>query len=110
MPAAAIARDAGTFRQIILPDLLIVAPTGITDQQLAGLKKITGVRNMIAFDGAKINAGRWPVNVIGVNPAPVRSLVPLPTASNQALWTAPASGHFVASRAAHGRPGPRPRA
>ena len=107
MPAAAIARDAGTFRQIILPDLLIVAPTGITDQQLAGLKKITGVRNMIAFDGAKINAGRWPVNVIGVNPATFRSWVPLRTASNQALWTALASGQFVASRAAQGSLGLR---
>src|SRR5260370_8637283 len=62
---------------------------------------------MIAFDGAKINAGRWPVNVIGVNPATFRSWVPLRTASNQALWTALASGQFVASRAAQGSRGLR---
>ncbi len=99
MSAAAAARDAGTFRQIILPDLLIVAPTGLTDQQVAGLNKITGIRNLVAFDGAEIKAGNRPVSVIGVNPATFRSWVPLRTASNQAFWTALASGEFVASQA-----------
>ncbi len=102
MSAAAIARDAGVFRQIILPDLLVVVPTGITDQQLTRLSKITGIRHMIAFDGAEIKAGNQAVNVIGVNPATFRSWVPLQTASNQAFWTALASGQFVAARSARG--------
>ncbi|HEX4660381.1 MAG TPA: lytic transglycosylase domain-containing protein [Streptosporangiaceae bacterium] len=102
MSAAAIARDAGVFRQIILPDLLVVVPTGITDQQLTRLSKITGIRHMIAFDGAEIKAGNRAVNVIGVNPATFRSWVPLQTASNQAFWTALASGQFVAARSARG--------
>src|ERR1700683_5440418 len=46
-----------SFRQIILPDLLIVSPAGLTSQQLTRLNKISGVRNMIAFDGAEIKAG-----------------------------------------------------
>jgi hypothetical protein len=96
-------RDPGSFRQIILPDLLAVAPHGLTDQQLAELNKITGVRNTIAFDGAEIKAGDRPVSVIGVNPATFRSWVPLSTASNQAFWTALAGGDFVASQAASGR-------
>jgi hypothetical protein len=103
MSAAEAAREAGSFRQIILPDLLVVAPSGITEHQLAGLKKITGLRNMIAFDGAEIQAGGRPVSVIGVNPATFRSWVPLRTASNQAFWTALASGEFVASQAARSR-------
>src|SRR5258708_4197385 len=107
MSAAEIARDAGTFRQIILPDLLIVAPAGLTDQHLAALNKITGVRNMIAFDGAQIDVGNRAVNVIGVNPATFRSWVPLQTASNQAFWTALASGKFLASPAAYSRLGLR---
>jgi Transglycosylase SLT domain len=107
MSAADIARDAGTFRQIILPDLLIVAPSGLTGQHLAALNKISGVKNMIAFDGAQIKAGNRPVNVIGVNPATFRSWVPLQTASNQAFWTALASGKFVASPAARSRLGLR---
>jgi Transglycosylase SLT domain len=91
---------AASFRQIILPDLLIVSPTGLTSQQLTSLAKITGVRNMIAFDGAEIKAGTQPVSVIGVNPAQFRSWVPLQTASDQPFWTALASGEFVASQAA----------
>jgi Transglycosylase SLT domain len=105
MSPAEIVRDAGKFRQIILPDLLVVAPAGITDQELALLGKIRGVRHMIAFDGAAIKAGSRQVNVVGVNPATFRSWVPLQTASNQAFWTALASGQFVASQAAQTRLG-----
>jgi hypothetical protein len=89
-----------SFGQIILPDLLIVTPNGLTVQQIAGLRKISGVRNMITFDGARISVGGQPVNVIGVNPATFRSWVPLQTASDQQLWTALSSGEFVAAAAA----------
>ncbi len=88
------------FRQIILPDLLIVAPKGLTAGQVASLRKITGVRNLITFDGAEITAGGQSVSVIGVNPDTFRSWVPLRTASNQAFWTALADGDFVAASGA----------
>jgi len=97
------ARQASAFRQIILPDLLIVAPKGLTRQQIAELRKITGVRNMITFDGAQITAGGRYVNVIGVNPATFRSWVPLRTASDQQFWTALSDGDFVASLPARDR-------
>jgi len=99
-PAAAARTAATSFRQIILPDLLVVLRAGFTSQQLASLSKITGVRDMIAFDGAEIKAGSQPVSVIGVDPAQFRSWVPLQTASDQSFWTALADGEFVASPAA----------
>jgi hypothetical protein len=94
------AAEAGAFRQIILPDLLIVAPSGLTRGEIARLGKIHGLRNMITFDGARITAGGRQVSVIGVNPATFRSWVPLRTASDQAFWTALSSGDFVASQTA----------
>ena len=94
------ARQASAFRQIFLPDLLIVAPRGLTGSQLARLRKIRGLRGMITFDGAQITAGGRPVSVIGVDPATFRSWVPLRTASDQAFWTALSKGDFVASAAA----------
>jgi Transglycosylase SLT domain len=97
---AKTAAQAGSFRQIILPDLLIVAPKGLTARQIARLGKIRGLRSMITFDGAEITAGGRAVSVIGVNPATFRSWVPLRTASDQAFWTALASGDFVAAPAA----------
>lgn len=98
--AAREAVEAGSFRQIILPDLLIVAPSGLTARQIARLGKVRGLRNMITFDGARITTGGRPVSVIGVNPATFRSWVPLRTASDQAFWTALSSGDFVADQAA----------
>src|SRR5215469_3944600 len=98
--AASAAAEAGSFRQITLPDLLIVAPSGLTARQIGQLGKIRGLRSMITFDGAQITAGGQPVSVIGVNPSTFRSWVPLSTASDQAFWTALASGDFVAAQAA----------
>jgi hypothetical protein len=93
-PARAQARS---FRRIIIPDLLIVAPKGLTSRDVARLGRIAGVRNMIAFDGAQITAGGRTVNAIGVNPVAFRSWVPLRTASDQPFWTALSRGEFVAA-------------
>ena len=93
----ASAAQARSFRRIILPDLLIVAPRGLTRRDIARLRKIAGVRNTISFDGAQITAGGRSVNVIGVDPATFRSWVPLRTASDQPFWTALSSGEFVAA-------------
>jgi hypothetical protein len=95
--------QASSFRQIILPDLLIVAPKGLTPAQISRLRKISGMRDLITFDGAQITAGGRPVSVIGVNPATFRSWVPLKTASDQAFWSALSRGDFVASASAAGR-------
>jgi hypothetical protein len=80
--------------------MLIVAPTGLTADQVAALRAIHGLRNLITFDGAQITAGGRSVNVIGVNPATFRSWVPLRTASDQPFWSALSKGDFVASTSA----------
>ncbi len=98
--AAAQARDRTAFRRIILPDLLVVAPAGLTSAEIARLGKTAHVRNMIVFDGAEITAGGRRASVIGVNPDQFRSWVPLRTASDQVLWTTLADGGFVAAPAA----------
>jgi hypothetical protein len=86
-----------TFRQIILPDLLIVAPHGLTAGQIGELRAVPGVRNMITFAGARITVGGVRASAIGVNPEALRSWVPLGTASNEPFWTALARGEFVAA-------------
>jgi hypothetical protein len=105
--SSARAATDSSFSQIILPDLLIVAPKGLSPQQIARLHAIKGIRDMITFDGAEITAGGQPVSVIGVNPATFRSWVPLSTASDQAVWSALGRGDFVASQAAAARLGLR---
>jgi Transglycosylase SLT domain len=91
------ATDASAFRQIILPDLLIVAPHGLSPGQISALRAVPGVRNMITFAGARITVGGVRVSAIGANPEALRSWVPLATASDQAFWTDLTRGEFVAA-------------
>jgi hypothetical protein len=112
-PAASPAASPGAGnpaaqQQIILPDLLLVAPKGLSARQIARIGKVAGVRNVITADGAAIKIGSQPVNVLGVSPQQFRSWTPLATASDQSLWTALASGRFVASPDAAKRLGLRP--
>jgi hypothetical protein len=108
-PALAIARQSASgtpdngssFRQITLPDLLIVAPKGLTSAQITKLGAIPGLRDMATFDGAQLTVGGAPVSVLGVNPSTLRSWVPLRAASDQAFWTALAAGEFVAQTPAN---------
>ncbi len=93
--SAAVATS--TFRQIILPDLLIVAPKGLTPGRIAALRAVQGVTNVITFAAATITVGGVRVSAIGVDPAALRSWVPLATASDQPFWSDLASGEFVAA-------------
>jgi hypothetical protein len=90
------------WREIILPDLAVVDPHGLSVADVARLGKLRGVRNVLAVDGAAINVRGHRVNVIGVDAQQLRSWTPLATASNQRLWAALASGDFASSgRARH---------
>jgi Transglycosylase SLT domain len=95
-PSPATATKA-SYSGIILPDLLIVMPSGLTGPQIAGLRQIKGVRKMITFDGAEISVSGRQASVIGVNPDQFRSWVPLASATDQKLWTDLAAGDFIAS-------------
>ena len=85
----------------------MVDPAGLSAGQVARIRKLAGVRHVIAFDGGEIKAGGRPVSAIGVSPGQFRSWTPLRTASDQRFWTALTSGRFVASEAASARLGLR---
>jgi hypothetical protein len=106
--AAPAATRQAPYPQIILPDLLVIAPKGLSAAQLARISKLSGVRHVITADGAAIKVGSHQVNLLGVNPRQFRSWTPLATASDQSLWTALADGRFVASRDAARRLGLHP--
>jgi len=96
---------SGAQSGIILPDLLIVLPSGLRPSDVSGLRSISGVRKMITFDGAQITVDGKRASVIGVDPGRFRSWVPLRAASDDALWTKLAGGGFLASAPAAGRLG-----
>jgi hypothetical protein len=101
-PAGAVS-SAAAYQQIILPDLLVIAPKGLSATEIAKIDVVSGVRKVITADGAAIKLGSHQVNVLGVDPQQFRSWTPLATASDQSLWTALASGRFVTSQDAASR-------
>jgi Transglycosylase SLT domain len=96
-------RTAAVFHRIVLPDLAVIARSGVSDAELAHIAKAPGVRQVLPLDGASVTMDGRPVNVIGVNAQLYRSWTPLDTASNQKLWNSLASGGFVASPSAQRR-------
>ena len=92
-----------SFSGIILPDLLVVVPRGLSAAQVARLRVIKGVVKLITFDGAQITVSGQPASVIGVNPSQFRSWVPLRTASDQPLWAHLAAGQFIAGTSSAAR-------
>ena len=88
------------WQQIILPDLAVIEPHGLSVADIGKLRKVRGARDVLAVDGAAIEARGRRVNVIGVDPQRFRSWTPLATASDQRLWEAIAGGDFVSAGSA----------
>ena len=88
------------WQQIILPDLAVIEPHGLSLADIGKLGKVSGARDVLAVDGAAIEVGGRQVNVIGVDPERFRSWTPLATASDTRLWEAIAGGDFVSAGSA----------
>ena len=102
-PGPASSGQAGQgprWQQIILPDLAVIEPHGLSIADIGKLRKVRGARDVLAVDGAAIEVRGQRVNVIGVDPQQFRSWTPLATASDQRLWEAIAGGDFVSAGSA----------
>ena len=91
------------FHHIVLPDLGVIEPAGVSPAEVGAIAKVPGVRQVLPLDGASITMGTHRVNVIGVNAQLYRSWTPLSTASNEQLWNTLTTGGFVASPAVRHR-------
>jgi len=91
------------WQQIILPDLAVIDPHGLSVADIGKLGKLRGARDVLAVDGAAIEVRGRRVNVIGVDPQQFRSWTPLATASDQRLWEAITGGDFVSAGGARHR-------
>jgi Transglycosylase SLT domain len=95
-PAPASVRTLAVFHRIVLPDLAVIEPAGVSAADVSRIAKARGIRQVLPLDGAKIYLGGNQVNVIGVNAQLYRSWTPLSTASNERLWNGLAAGGFMA--------------
>ena len=96
-------RTVAVFQRIVLPDLAVIDPAGVSSADVRRIAKAPGVRQALPLDGARIYMGSQWVSVIGVNAQLYRSWTSLSTASNEGLWNGLAAGGFMATPAAQHR-------
>ena len=92
-------------RQLIVPDLIAVVPTGVTTAQVASIGTLAGVRAIIAVDGGRVTIGGQVATVLGVSPQAFRSWAPPVTAAAAGIWARLDGGQLIASGAAARRLG-----
>jgi hypothetical protein len=89
-------------RQLIVPDLVAVVPTGITAAQVSAIGGLAGVRAVLAVAGGRVVINGRTVGVLGVPPQAFRSWTPPATAADAAIWARLSGGQIVASGATAG--------
>jgi hypothetical protein len=86
-----------TTTHLVVPDVIASVPGGLTQADLGRLKKLGGVRAVLAIDGARITVNGVRLTVLAAPVAALRPWTPPTTASNQRLWSAFQAGDLITS-------------
>ncbi len=85
----------GTPTHLIVPDVIASVPGGVTQADLARLRKLGGVRAVLAIDGARITVSGVPLTVLAAPAAALRPWTPPATAASTAVWSAFGAGDLI---------------
>ncbi len=89
------------LKRVVPPDVLAVSGgRPITAAQIAKIRKLGKVRDVIAVSGGAVQLQGRSINTFAVDPSAFRSWTPPGTAKKTELWSALAGGQFVASSTA----------
>ena len=98
--SAAPGLAGATPTRLVVPDVIASVPGGVSAADLARIKRLGGVRAVLAVDGARIAVnGVW-LTVLAAPAAALRPWTPPATAASQRTWAAFASGQLVTTAAA----------
>jgi hypothetical protein len=89
-----------TTPRLIVPDVIASVPGGVTKADLARLRKLSGVRAVLAIDGAKISVNGAQLTVLAAAASALRPWTPPATAGDSPLWSDLAAGDLITSAAA----------
>lgn len=81
--------------RLVVPDVIASVPGGVTAADLAKLRKISQVRQVLPIAGGRITVNGQPVTVLGASAARLRPWTPPATAARAALWSGLAAGNLV---------------
>lgn len=95
--------------RLIVPDVIASVPGGITPADLDRIKRLSGVRAVLAIDGAQITVNGTRLTVLAAPETALRPWTPPATAASTRVWSAFRAGHLIttgqAAGAAHLAPG-----
>jgi hypothetical protein len=82
---------------LVVPDVIASVSGGLTQADLSRLRKLGGVRAVLAIDGARITVnGVW-FTVLAAPAAALRPWTPPTTAASQRVWSAFQAGDLITS-------------
>jgi transglycosylase-like protein with SLT domain len=88
-----------------VPDVIASVPGGLTRADLDRIKRLSGVRGVLAIDGAQIKVNGARLTVLAAPEAVLRPWTPPATAGSDRIWSAFRAGHLIttgqAASAAH---------
>jgi hypothetical protein len=100
-PTSSATLTGATALRLIVPDVIASVPGGVTRADLTRLRKLSGVRAVLAIDGAKITVNGRPLTVLAAAESALRPWTPPATASDPRVWSDFAAGDVITSAAAN---------
>jgi hypothetical protein len=89
----------GATTQLIVPDVIASVPGGVSPADLARLRRLSGVRVVLAIDGARITVNGAPLTVLAAPEAALRPWTPPATAADAAVWSGFGAGDLITTAA-----------
>jgi hypothetical protein len=97
---ATLTLTGATTPRLIVPDVIASVPGGVTKADLARLRTLSGVRAVLAIDGAKISVNGAQLTVLAAGASALRPWTPPATAADAPLWSDLAAGDLITTAAA----------
>jgi hypothetical protein len=102
-PGPGLAGESAT--RLIVPDVIASVPGGLTQADLDRIKRLSGVRAVLAIDGAQITVNGARLTVLAAPESALRPWTPPATAASAGVWSAFRAGELIttgqAASAAH---------
>jgi hypothetical protein len=101
--------SGATTTHLVVPDVIASVPGGLTQADVDKVKRLAGVRAVLAIDGARITVNGARLTVLAAPAATLRPWTPPTTAASEQAWSAFAAGKLIttgqaaaAARLTHG--------
>jgi hypothetical protein len=92
-PGPRLAGESPT--RLVVPDVIASVPGGLTQADLGRIKRLSGVRAVLAIDGARFTVNGVRLTVLAAPAAALRPWTPPATAASQPVWSAFGAGDLI---------------